>query len=508
MSPVRREPAVKNARGGSPLPMNATDAGLMSPVRAGTPAEAALSDDAWLSAMLDAEVALACAQARIGMIPWSSAEAIVASARRWRYDLTTLARRAREAANPVVVLVEELTHEVAERFPDAADDVHLGSTSQDILDTATMLLAARALDLMSDDLDRVCSALARLAEAHRGTPMAARTLTQHAVPTTFGLKAAGWLHAVGGARRRLREIRAELPAQLGGAAGTLAAYHEYAVLQGAKGQGGGPAALELVSTFAEEVGLEEPVLPWHTAREPVARLGCELALLGGALGKFGTDVQNLVRTEVAEAVEPGAEGRGASSAMPQKRNPVLAALLVSAALQLPSHATVLMHCMTAEDERPAGAWHAEWQPLREALRIAGGAAHTAAELAEGLTPLPAAMARNLELTQGQIVAERLVVHLRSALGKTEAKRQLGRMAASSSAGGESFAHVVRTDPAIHESLSPGLVDEILDPAGYQGVAGELVDRALKYHSLCTRGATEAAADSGADRTEPFEGTPQ
>ncbi|MET7904806.1 3-carboxy-cis,cis-muconate cycloisomerase [Streptomyces sp. NPDC005355] len=480
----------------------------MSPVRAGTPAEAALTDDAWLSAMLDAEIALACAQARIGMIPWSSADAIAASASGWRCDLATLARRAREAANPVVALVQELTREVAERFPDAADDVHLGSTSQDILDTATMLLAARALDLMLDDLDRVCSALAQLAEGYRGTPMAARTLTQHAVPTTFGLKAAGWLHAVGGARRRLKEIRAELPVQLGGAAGTLAAYHEYAALQGVKGRDGGSAALELLSAFAEEVGLAEPVLPWHTAREPVALLGCELAVLSGVLGKFGTDVQNLARTEVAEAVEPGAEGRGASSAMPQKRNPVLATLLVSAALQLPSHAAVLMHCMAAEDERPAGSWHAEWQPLREALRIAGGAAHTAAELAEGLTPLPGAMARNLELTQGQIVAERLAVHLRNALGKAGAKRHLGRIAASSSAGGESFARAVRTDPVVRESLSPALVDEILDPAGYRGVAGELVDRALVHHRMRVRGDIEAAAEFGADRTEPREGKPQ
>ncbi|WP_050515017.1 adenylosuccinate lyase family protein [Streptomyces rimosus] len=479
----------------------------MSPIRAGTPVEAALTDEAWLSAMLDAEVALACAQARIGMIPWSSADAIAASARGWRCDPVMLARRAREAANPVVALVQELTREVAGRYPDAADDVHLGSTSQDILDTATMLLAAHALDLISDDLDRVCSALEGLAERHRDTPMAARTLTQHAVPTTFGLKAAGWLHAADGARQRLKALRTELPVQLGGAAGTLAAYHEYATLDGVKGRNGESAALELMSVFAEEVGLAEPVLPWHSAREPVARVCCELAVMAGVLGKFGTDVQNLVRTEVAEAVEPGAEGRGASSAMPQKRNPVLSALLVSAALQLPSHATVLLHCMAAEGERSAGAWHAEWQPLREALRIAGGAAYTAAELAEGLVPLSGAMARNLALTQGQIVAERLVVHLRSAVGKAEAKRHLGRIAASS-AGGESFACAVRADPVVRESLSPDLLDEILDPAGYQGAAGELVDRALTHHRLHTRSASEAAAERGGTRPEPCERTPQ
>jgi 3-carboxy-cis,cis-muconate cycloisomerase len=469
---LEREPVRRTA---------AADAGLMTPVRAGTPAEAELTDDAWLTAMLDAEVALACAQARVGMIPWTSADAIATVAGGHWCDPVALARRSREAANPVVALVQELTREVAARYPDAADDVHRGSTSQDILDTATMLLTARALDLILDDLDRVGAALAGLAEHHRDLPMAARTLTQHAVPTTFGLKAAGWLHAVDGVRRRLGRTRAELPAQLGGAAGTLAAYQEYAVLRGAQGRDGGPVALELVSVFAEELGLAEPVLPWHTARAPVAALGAELALMTGVLGKIGTDVQNLVRTEVAEAAEPGAEGRGASSAMPQKRNPVLAALLVSAALQLPSYASVLMHCLSAEDERPAGAWHAEWQPLREALRIAAGAAHTAAELAEGLRPLPDAMARNLELTEGGIVAERLAARLTDALGRTAAKSRLTKIAASSMARDVPFDQAVRADPDIRESLSPDLLDTVLDPTDYLGAAGELVDRALAHH---------------------------
>ncbi|MCQ4046560.1 lyase family protein [Streptomyces rubrisoli] len=470
----------------------------MSPVRAGAPTEAALSDEAWLSAMLDAEVALACAQARIGMIAWTSADAIAAVAGSWRCDLVSLACRARDAANPVVAFVQELTREVAARYPDAADDVHRGSTSQDILDTATMLLAAHAVDLILEDLDRVCDALARLAERHRDTPMAARTLTQHAVPTTFGLKAAGWLHAIGEASVRLRRVRGELPAQLGGAAGTLASYHEYAVLRGVVAQDGGSPALELVSVFAEELGLAEPVLPWHTARAPIAALGAELSMLTGALGKFGTDMLNLARTEVAEATEPTAEGRGSSSAMPQKHNPVLATLLLSAALQLPAHASVLMHCMLAEDERPAGAWHAEWQPLREALRIAGGAAHTAAELAEGLAAQPGAMARNMELTEGQIVAERLAVHLTDALGKAGAKQYLGRIATSSTATGMPFNRAVRTDPGILEHLSPRKIEEILNPADYRGAAGELVDRALREHRLRSHSGTGvlAAHDAG------------
>ncbi|MER7845233.1 3-carboxy-cis,cis-muconate cycloisomerase [Kitasatospora sp. NPDC096077] len=470
----------------------------MAPVRAGVPTEAALSDGAWLSAMLDTEVALARAQAQIGMIPWSSADSIAAAAGSWRCDLVSLARRAREAANPVVGFVQEFTREVAHRYPEAADDVHRGSTSQDILDTATMLLAARALDLILDDLERVCAALAGLAERHRDTPMAARTLTQHAVPTTFGLKAAGWLHAIGEESLRLRQARGDLPAQLGGAAGTLAAYQEYAELRGVVAPGGGSPALELASAFAEELGLADPALPWHTARAPIAALGAELALLTGALGKFGTDVLNLARTEVAEAIEPVAEGRGASSAMPQKRNPVLATLLVSAALQVPSFVSVLMHCLVAEDERPAGAWHAEWQPLREALRIAGGAAHTAAELAEGLLARPAAMARNLRLTEGQLVAERLAVHLADALGKAGAKQHLGRTAAAATETGVPFSRAVRTDPGILEHLSPERIEQILDPADYLGAAGALVDRALEAHRLrCRRGGDRPAAGSDA-----------
>ncbi|MGO4422680.1 3-carboxy-cis,cis-muconate cycloisomerase, partial [Streptomyces sp. MCAF7] len=343
-------------------------------------------DEAWLQALLDAEAGLVRAQARLGVVPEEAAAAITRTARAGRLDLVRLAHRSRGAANPVVALVEELTAAVARTDPDSAEYVHRGSTSQDIMDSAAMLVAHRTTGLILADLDRVAAALARLAEEHRDTAMPGRTLALHAVPVTFGLKAAGWLQAVLETGERLHGLREQLPVQLGGAAGTLAGYLEYArIAESGYVAGYGE---KLLAAFAAELGLAEPVLPWHTARAPVARIGSTLTEVTGALGKFAVDVQTLSRTEIAEVSEPAAAGRGVSSAMPHKRNPALATLIRSAALQVPALAMVLAQAMLAEDERPAGVWHAEWQPLRECLRLAGGAAHTAVELAEGLSVRP------------------------------------------------------------------------------------------------------------------------
>ncbi|MFJ9855024.1 3-carboxy-cis,cis-muconate cycloisomerase [Streptomyces sp. NPDC101150] len=463
------------------------DVGLLSTVRSGTPIETAVSDKAWLQAMLDAEAALARAQANLGLIPQASAKAITAAAHADRYDLANLAHQAREAANPVVALVTELQRTVTADHPAASDHVHRGGTSQDILDSAAMLVATRGLRLIRHDIDRTLRALARLAATHRDTPMAARTLTQHAVPTTFGLKAAGWLVAIHQADQRIQAAITSLPAQLGGAAGTLAAYHEYALLDGASTEHGSPA-LPLAEAFAEELGLAAPVLPWHTARAPLAALGADLAVLAGALGKLGTDVQVLARTEVSEAAEPAVEGRGASSAMPQKRNPVLATLLVSAAVQMPPLAATLMHCLVSEDERSSGAWHAEWNPLREALRIAGGAAHTAAELCEGLTVDHERMARNLQLTGGQIVAERIAARLSEALGKTSAKKHIAALTSVSSRGEGTFAEHLAADTEVLQYLTDVPLGDLLDPAQYLGASTELVDRALSHCAPTTQSA--------------------
>ncbi|WP_055710853.1 class-II fumarase/aspartase family protein [Streptomyces torulosus] len=456
-----------------------TDSGLLAPSWAGTPVAAEVTDEAWLRALLDVEVALARAQHAVGLTPAAVVETIASAADPERLDLAALSHAARAAANPVVALVTAFTEVVAAKDPAAAEYVHRGSTSQDILDSAAMRVSRRALDLIAGDLSRVAAALAALADTHRHTLVAGRTLAQHAVPTTFGLKAAGWLSLVLDALRRVRTVAASLPAQLGGAAGTLAAYHEYARLDGGDGRAVG--GLALLRPFAEALGLAEPVLPWHTVRTPVAELGAVLQLVTGALGKFALDVQTLSRTEIGEVSEPAAAGRGASSAMPQKRNPALATLIVSAARQVPAHALVLAQCLLAEDERPAGAWHAEWQPLREALRLAGGAAHTAVELAEGLVVHPGRMRANLDLTGGAIVAERLNVALAPALGKTTAKKLLASASFEAADTGRPLAEVLSHRPELAARFTPAQLADLLDPAHYTGAADALIDRALRDH---------------------------
>lgn len=459
-----------------------TDSGLLAPTWAGTPIESIVDDEAWLRAMLYAEAGLARAQAGLGLIPAAAAETITAVAAEARLDVVDLARKSRAAANPVVAFVPAFTRLVADADPDAAEYVHRGSTSQDILDTATMLIAKGALTLIETDLLQVAIALAALADGHRETLLAGRTLSQHAVPITFGLKAAGWLQLVLDALSRVRALLATgLPAELGGAAGTLSAYAAYAEVDAPSHAPLPLGGAELIAPFAAEVGLAEPVTCWHTLRTPIADLAAVLQFVTGALGKLALDVQLLCRTEIGELAEPFATGRGASSAMPQKRNPVLATLIVTAARQVPAHALVLAQSLLAEDERPAGAWHAEWQPLREALRLTGGATATATELFTGLNVYPERMRENLARTGGAIVAERLNVALAPILGKAQAKKLLTAVAVEADSTGKSFDEIFRNAPELAGLLTDEELRTLLDPAGYLGAANALVDRVLERY---------------------------
>ncbi|WP_424217602.1 lyase family protein (plasmid) [Streptomyces sp. BI20] len=459
------------------------DSGLLTPVRAGTPVEHAVSDEAWIRAMLDAEAALARAQAALGTLPASAAEAVTKAAATGSFDVRALALAGRETANPVVGLIRALTDEVAALDPAAAEYVHRGSTSQDVLDTGAMLVARRALALIRADLARTADALAATAARHRDTPAAARTLALHAVPTTFGLRAAGWRELVRQAERRLADVADSLPVSLGGAAGTLAGYLEFAALDGPApnpaADADGTYLDRLVDAFARETGLAPQHLPWHALRTPIADLAGALALTAGALGKIALDVQNLTRTEVGEVAEPGPAGRGASSAMPHKRNPVLATMIRAASLQVPALAAALTQCVVAEDERAGGAWHAEWALLRECLRLAGGAAHTAVELAEGMTADPARMRANLDLTGSALVSERLAAVLAVPLGRDRARRLLTDAAARAARDGVPLSEVLAALPEVTAHLDARRLAELLDPAAYTGAAGPLVDRALR-----------------------------
>jgi len=439
----------------SPDPTDGVDVGLLSAVRAGGTAEAATGDRAFLQALLDAEVALTRAQATLGLAPVSAADALAAVADASSFDLRDLAQRARTDGNPVIPLVADLTRAVDPAF---AAYTHRGATSQDIMDTAAMLVAFRTLEPMLSDLDNMTAALALLTAAHRGTPMPGRTFGQHAVPTTFGLKAAGWRALILDARDRLAAVQATLPVQLGGAAGTLAAFHAYSPHPAPPDLG-----IRLLDEYAKQTGLVSPLLPWHTLRTPIADLGTALAFTTGALGKFAADVLTLSRTEIAEITEGAA---GGSSAMPHKRNPVRATLIAATARQLPALASVLLGGLVAEDERPAGAWHAEWQTLREALRLTGGATHTAADLAANLVVDSDRMRANLNLTNGLIVAERVAIDLTPQLGRAEARALLDdatrRAAADRIPLAEALGDIAAdTDPTRYLGCAPALVDAAL-----------------------------------------------
>lgn len=436
-----------------------SDAGLLAPGWAGSPAAAATGDAAYLRALLDAEAALTRAQAALGLAPEGAATAVTAAARSGEFDARDIAVRARGGGNPVIPLVADLTKAVgAEHGP----YVHRGATSQDIMDTATMLVAVRTLDLVRADLGRAEAALGRLAAEHRDTAMPGRTLTQHAVPTTFGLKAAGWRSLVLDARDRVTAVRNSLPAQLGGAAGTLAAFTAYGASD--------PAALP--AAYARELGLAAPALPWHTLRTPIADLAGCLAFAAGALGKLATDVLTLARTEIAEVAEGSG---GGSSAMPHKANPVRSTLISAAARRAPQLAATLYGSLAAEDERPAGAWHAEWEPLRDLLRLVGGAARDAAELTEGLRVHADAMREHLDLTHGLIVSERLSAELTPALGRARAKALLTELARRTYAEGRTLGELLAEEP----ELKGVDLDVLTDPARYTGAAAVLTDRALE-----------------------------
>ncbi|MFF3906880.1 3-carboxy-cis,cis-muconate cycloisomerase [Streptomyces sp. NPDC001848] len=436
-----------------------SETGLLAPGWAGSPAASATSDSAYLRALLDAEAALTRAQAALGLVPEDAARAVASAAGSGRFDVRGIALRARSGGNPVIPLVADLTKAAGEEY---GPYVHRGATSQDILDTATMLVAARTLDVVLADLERTQQALARLAARHRDTVLPGRTLTQHAVPTTFGLKAAGWRSLVLDARDRLRAVREGLPAQLGGAAGTLAAFTAYGAAD--------PTAL--VVAYAQELGLRAPELPWHTLRTPIADLAGSLAFTAGALGKAATDVLTLSRTEIAEVAEGAG---GGSSAMPHKANPVRATLIAAAARRAPQLAATLYGALTAEDERPAGAWHAEWEPLRDLLRLVGGAAHDAVQLAEGLQVDADAMREHLGVTRGLIVSERLAAELAPVLGRTRAKELLTEVARRARTEGRTPAELLAEEPALNDVDLAALTD----PAQYTGSAGALTDRALE-----------------------------
>ncbi|MFF0814440.1 3-carboxy-cis,cis-muconate cycloisomerase [Rhodococcus sp. NPDC003318] len=429
---------------------------LFDPVFGAQQLSPLLSDQAWVTAMLDVEGALAHAAADAGVIPGEHAVAIAAAARTLAdtLDPALLGVEGAAGGNPVIPLVKHLRAECAPVGVPGAS-VHTGATSQDVIDTALMLLAQRAGSVVAAQVTAAADAAASLASRFRDTPMAARTLGQQALPTTFGALAASWCSALDRAHHELARVLTTLPVQFGGAAGTLAALH--------------PHGLDVADGLADELGLARQTVPWHTDRTRIGALASALGVAAGAVAKIATDVVLMAATELGEVAE---DSPGGSSAMPHKRNPVAAVAARAAALRVPGLVATALTAMPHEFQRAAGAWHAEWETTTDLLRLTGGAAHRIAVCLSGLHVDGDAMRRNLDATGGALLAERVTGALAA---HTDRARDL--VTAACLAG-----RPLDADPAITEHLAPDRVRELLDPARYLGHAGDIVDRVLASRS--------------------------
>ncbi len=416
------------------------------------------SDEAVLQAMLDFEIALARAEARHGVIPSESAIAIAAGARPGNFDISALADAAFRAGTPAIPLVKMLTDVVRKTDAEAARFVHWGATSQDVADTAMSLLLKRAEPVLCADLLRLEKALQGLTELHKDSVMLGRTLLQPAPPVTFGLKAAGWLSSVRRGRRRvLKAFRTAAVLQFGGASGTLASL--------------GDSGIQVAGTLSEELGFGEvPTMPWHTQRDQLATLVCACGVLTGSLGKMARDISLLMQNEVGEAAEPGGEGRGGSSTMPNKRNPTACVLTLAAAHRVPGLVASFLSAMLQEHERGVGGWQAEWPIVAGVIQSTGVAIASMAEVAEGLSVDVSKMRLNIENTNGAIFAERAMMLLGAKLGRDVAHKILNSAVKKSAEEGSTLSAVLAGVPEVTLHLSPAELKQLDTPELYLGSA--------------------------------------
>lgn len=422
------------------------------------------SDQSVLQALLDFEVALARAEARVGIVPQAAAESIAAAARAEAFDIAALSHDMLRAGTAGVPLAKALTERVRARNADAARYVHWGATSQDVADTALVLLLQRAQNILLRDISKVEKSLARLSEEHSRTVMLGRTLMQGAPPITFGLKAAGWLGAVHRGRERLDfSFAAVLVVQFGGASGTLAALGEQGIT----------VAIEL----ANELGLGCPEAPWHTHRDRLANLMCDCGVLTGSLGKIARDISLLMQNEVAEVAEPGAQGRGGSSTMPHKRNPVGSALTLAAAQRVPGEVAAFLSAMVQEHERGVGGWQAEWPIVASVIQSTALAAASMAEVIKGLSVDAARMRANIDATRGTVFAEHAMMLLAPKLGRDAAHKVVEEATRKSAKEEENLSEVLAEMPEITAHVEASRLRELEVPEQYLGSA-EAFRRAL------------------------------
>jgi 3-carboxy-cis,cis-muconate cycloisomerase len=423
------------------------------------------SDHSVLQTMLDFEVALARAEGRLGIVPPETADAVQKAARVEAFDIASLAQDTLRAGTPGIPLVKALTERVRSVDSSAARFVHWGATSQDVADTALTLLLKRAQPILTADLARLEEALRRLSEQHRHTVMLGRTLLQPAPPVTLGLKAAGWLGAIRRSRERLDAAFAEtLILQFGGASGTLAALGEQGLAVG--------------RAIADELGLGFPDAPWHTHRDRLAALVTTCGVLTGSLGKMARDISLLMQGEVGEANEPRGQGRGGSSTMPNKRNPIACSVTLAAAHRVPGLVASFLTAMVQEHERGLGGWHAEWPTVAAVIQATGVAAASMAEAIEGLEVSEARMRANIDSTRGAIFAERAMILLGKSLGRDAAHKLLEEATRQSSEKGCGLGEVLSKMPEVARFLDSAALHNLENPEEYLGVADEFRARLL------------------------------
>jgi 3-carboxy-cis,cis-muconate cycloisomerase len=438
---------------------------LLAPMLSSAAMRAVCDDRTMLQFMLDFEAALARAESATGIVPSSAAEAIAKACKADAFDLAGLAEAATRSGNLAIPLVKALTAEVAKSDKDAARFVHWGATSQDVIDTATMLTLRAGIDALLSDIGRAVTGFVRLARQHRNTPVVARTWLQHALPMPFGLKLAEYAAALHRSRGRLLRLKDHtLALQFGGAAGTLAALGDH--------------GWKVAEKLSDILALPLPEAPWHSHRDRIAEAASVLAIIAGTCGKIARDVQLMMQTDVAEAFEPSGEGRGGSSTMPHKRNPVAAASAVAAATMAPNLAATIFAAQVGDHERSAGPWHAEWPTLPSLLLVTSGALAAIVDIAEGLEVDTARMRANLDTTGGLIMAEAVAFALAERVGKHEAHHLVEAASKKAVAEKKSLRAVLENDPKITAHLDAKRIAQLLEPMAYQGVSQTLIDRLL------------------------------
>ena len=420
------------------------------------------SDENRTRKYLDVEAALARVQGRLGLIPAEAAEEIVRHCTIGQIDMDRLRRQTERIGYPVLGVVSQLNALCRDGL---GEYCHWGATTQDITDTATVLQMREALELIEADLAAISAALADLARRHRDTPMAGRSNLQQAVPVSFGYKMAGLLSAIERHRERLAQLKPRLlVGEFAGAAGTLASLEK--------------GALETQEGLMRELGLGQPLIAWHTLRDNIAEVGAFLGLLGGTLGKLSMDVKLMMQTEVAEVFEPFAHGRGSSSTMPQKRNPISSCYIHAAISVVRQHAAALMDAMVADHERSTGPWEIEWIVLPEAFCLTAGALRQARALVEGLEVDEARMRANLDLTHGLVASEAVMMGLGPHLGRERAHDLVYDLCRDAIAQNRPLVDLLAANDEISRHLNRAALERLCDPANYLGLSGAMVDRVL------------------------------